>query len=776
MSEYLIPITKQNIHNILVQMGNSFYKINDINLICFFTKIKYKKLNIPVMITNFQIIDYTTNNKSIDIFINNELSTIEFGKVKYSNRDNDLAIIQIKHNENSNINYLELDDMLYEKEFEKYYNKKSMYVLNVNNEKDITLIFSVIHDIFKNEILFSSYFGKTHNNICPIFNLYNNKLISIYKHNKHNYKYHNKVILLKPFITEFINEYKNSKIEKSDWNEIRLLIKVHTNDLNKKIYFLDKENNNKIFEELNDTNAELYIDEIKYKYKNYFKPELVGKYKIILKFKLNLTDSSYMFANCENIVHINFFSFDTKCITSMKYMFHKCKNLKYVNLLIFDTQNVIDMSDMFSFCENLNNLDISSFNIKNIINASYMFYYCYNLTNLSLFRFDSANIIYTDYMFDMCSKLKRFPCKIKNNNFINKYPNEIDVLISIKKNDINNKIYFLNGLEELKEIYINDKKYEYQKYYVPKEEGDYKFNLKFSVNLTNCCNMFANCENITHINFIRFYTSNINNMRLMFSGCKNLKYLNLSFFDTENVNSMSCMFSGCNNLVNIDLSSFNTKNVTNMSSMFSGCNNLVNLNLSSFNTKSVKSMNSMFSGCNNLNSLNLSSFNTENVIDMSQMFDECNSLNKLNLSSFDTKNVENMNSMFYNCNNLIYLNLSSFDTKNVEDMSCMFYGCCNLKNLELTSFKTKNVKNMNKMFYGCKLLNYLDLSSFNTKHVTDMSQMFYYCKNLTILNIPNFNTKNVLNTEQMFYKCPYKNFLLNQTMDNSVRRINSSVV
>ena len=80
------------------------------------------------------------------------------------------------------------------------------------------------------------------------------------------------------------------------------------------------------------------------------------------------------------------------------------------------------------------------------------------------------------------------------------------------------------------------------------------------------------------------------------------------------------------------------------------------------------------------------------------------------------------------------------------------------------------------MFYGCKLLNYLDLSSFNTKHVTDMSQMFYYCKNLTILNIPNFNTKNVLNTEQMFYKCPYKNFLLNQTMDNSVRRINSSVV
>ena len=149
MSEYPKPITKQNIQKILTQMSESFYKIKNIELICFFTKIKYKKLNISVMITNFQIIDYTTNNKSIDIFINNELSTIEFGKVKYSNRDNDLAIIQIKHNENSNINYLELDDMLYEKEFEKYYNKKSIYIFNCNNEKDITLTFSVIHDIYK---------------------------------------------------------------------------------------------------------------------------------------------------------------------------------------------------------------------------------------------------------------------------------------------------------------------------------------------------------------------------------------------------------------------------------------------------------------------------------------------------------------------------------------------------------------------------------------------------------------------------------------------------
>ena len=103
MIEYPEPISKQCTQKILEQMNNSFDKIKDNNLICFFTKFKYKDLNIPVMITNYQIIHYAIHNlNKINVYINNELMEIEFGKTKYFNKHYDLAIIQIKENNNIN--------------------------------------------------------------------------------------------------------------------------------------------------------------------------------------------------------------------------------------------------------------------------------------------------------------------------------------------------------------------------------------------------------------------------------------------------------------------------------------------------------------------------------------------------------------------------------------------------------------------------------------------------------------------------------------------------
>ena len=75
--------------------------IKDTNQICFFTKFKYKNINMsmPVMITNYQIINYISNNNQLNIYINNELNKIEIGKRKYFNKEYDLAIIQIKEND-----------------------------------------------------------------------------------------------------------------------------------------------------------------------------------------------------------------------------------------------------------------------------------------------------------------------------------------------------------------------------------------------------------------------------------------------------------------------------------------------------------------------------------------------------------------------------------------------------------------------------------------------------------------------------------------------------
>jgi len=662
MPEYLNPVTKQCTEKILEQMNNSFKNIINTNLICFFTKIKYQNSFIPVMVTNYHIINYLANNNSINIYINNEIHKIEIGKVKYFNSHYDLAIIQIK--ENNKIYFLQLDEFAYVKDSELYYNKEQIYIINYNKKNDITVSYSIIRNINNTTLIYSKPSFQNNNKMQLIFNLSNNKLIGKYENNsEYNGFLFN--ILIKEFINDYKNNDKNRKTNKNKWNEINILMNISKNDINNNIYFLDKENKNIKFEELSkNKNIELYINDENYLYKKYFIPKNEGVYNIVLKFNFNLTDCSYMFANCENIVKINFTLFNTEYVTLMTNMFHKCTNLKNINnLLLFDTKNVTDMSDMFSFCENLNSLDLSSFNVKNVKNMSYLFYCCYNLENLTFFSMNTKNVINMDYMFEMCNELKIRPYNVKNNKSINKYPNEIDILVKVEENDVNKEIYFIDNYEGLDfqnykkhyhdclkelnddntELYFNNTKYKYHKVFTPKNKGEYNIKLKFYVNLTDCSYMFTNCENVIKINFISFNTSLVRKMNNMFLGCFNLKEL--------------------------DLSSFNTRKVTDMSGMFSYCDNLNNLNLSSFDTRNVNNMDGMFSFCENLNKLDLSSFDTKNVTNMKGMFYGCTSLINLDISSFDTKSITKINGIFYNCpDNLYEFNKSKFSKFTKEEL------------------------------------------------------------------------------------------------------------
>ena len=123
--------------------------------------------------------------------------------------------------------------------------------------------------------------------------------------------YYNKGIFLKDIISKFIKEYEKYKFI---YNEINILINVDNYKENEKIYFLDnygyKDKNNyhihDNLKQLNSSNTELFINKIKYEYKKYFIPEKNGEYSIKLKFKINLTDSSFMFAGCDNIKSIFF--------------------------------------------------------------------------------------------------------------------------------------------------------------------------------------------------------------------------------------------------------------------------------------------------------------------------------------------------------------------------------------------------------------------------------------------------------------------------------------
>ena len=156
------------------------------------------------------------------------------------------------------------------------------------------------------------------------------------------------------------------------------------------------------------------------------------------------------------------------------------------------------------------------------------------------------------------------------------------------------------------------------------------------------------------------------------------KYIIKYTFVDELINT-SYLFFNCSTLVNLNLSNFKTQNLTYMNGMFYGCRNLENINLSNINTKNVVSLSSMFCECNNLLHINLSHFNTENVERMFHMFCNCKKIKDINLSNFNTKNVINMDYLFYGCNSLLSVNLSNFDTNNCKQLNHMFDFCNNLK-------------------------------------------------------------------------------------------------
>ena len=748
MDEYPSPATIKSTKTILEQMNNCLYKIETNkgkSGITIFSYIKYLNKQIPILITNYEIIneEYLANNTNINISKNNELTTINFGDTKYLNKELDLAVVEIKVNENKKIYFLEPDECLYENDAEINFNRQTIYIINYKNENDITVSYGKIHSINDKEINYLSC-RNLFNYCFPIFNLDNNKLIGFCMNRS---SFYNKGIFSKFLINEFIKEYRINIKNKE--NNIDIFVNINKKDINKKIYFLNYfvyERNDKLLF-LNEYNTELHIDNKKIKFEKFFIPEKERIYTINLKFSINLTDCSYMFAGCENIEKIQFNSFKTQNVTNMKYMFHRCKNLKEINLFSIVTRNVTDMHDMFSFCENLVNLDLTSFDTKNVINMDYMFYNCNKLTNLDISSFNTTNITTTDFIFDLCPNLKIDSNSLvsKEDKFVNKYKNEILIFININEENINKEVYFLDNyeytdnegikhyhdnLDELNEyntkIKINKKKLKYQKFFIPKKKGIFTIKLKFKVNLINCSYMFAGCENIENIIFYNFNSEYITNMKKMFYDCNSISRINLESFKTKNVLDMNNMFNGCNKLLSLEIKNFNTKNVTNMSGMFSYCNNLSNIKFSSsFDTSNVENMSDMFSYCTNLENINLSSFKTTKVTNMSCMFKFCENLKELDLSSFNTSNVTNMGNMFSDCVNLVNLNLSNFDTQNVTSMRAMFSNCKQLNNLDLNSFDNKNVKDVTGIFFECPK-EIIDFNISKFKHFNH-DDLFKYC-------------------------------------------------
>ena len=247
-----------------------------------------------------------------------------------------------------------------------------------------------------------------------------------------------------------------------------------------------------------------------------------------------------------------------------------------------------------------------------------------------------------------------------NLNLNNWNENKKKEYLNVKK--INTKIF-----EKYIEIYVNDKKINFDYKYNIKDSKEIKVKFKFKTLLTDTSYMFCECPSLKSIDLSSFNTTNVNNMSYMFSYCSSLESIDLTSINSINVNNMSYMFASCSSLKSIDLSSVKATNVNNMSYIFYSCSSLISIDLSSFEAPNINDISGMFSGCSSLELIDLSSFSITNVNNMSNMFYDCSSLKSIDLSSFNATRVNNMSmsNMFFGCSSLKKENIR-INNKNVD--------------------------------------------------------------------------------------------------------------
>ncbi len=253
-----------------------------------------------------------------------------------------------------------------------------------------------------------------------------------------------------------------------------------------------------------------------------------------------MTDASYMFDFCNNLVSVDVSGFDTSQVTDMQSMFDRCESLRNLDVSGFDTSQVTDMGSMFRKCKNLTRLDISGFDTSQVTDMSGMFGQCNNLSNLDVSEFNTSRVMRMDSMFSGCSSLT-----------------SLDVS-GFDTTQVTSMSWMFGGCSNLTNLDVSG---------FDTSQVEYMYD------------MFSNCSSLTSLDVSGFDTSQVTDMDAMFSNCSSLTSLDVSGFDTSQVTSLDNMFSNCSALTNLNLSSFDFGRVAENEyskayHMLRGCNKL----------------------------------------------------------------------------------------------------------------------------------------------------------------------------------------------------------
>ena len=183
----------------------------------FFCKIPFPDLNnmMPVLIINNHVINENEYKITIKIREEDESRIIYLNdRLKYTNKEYDITILEIKENEINN--YLELDDniindILNNNNKNEEYLDESLYIIQYPNNK-LSVSYGILNNIYENEKYNFHHRCNTNTGSSgsPILNINNNKIIGIHKKSKDEGD--NTGLFLNYPIKEFIKLYFNNKI------------------------------------------------------------------------------------------------------------------------------------------------------------------------------------------------------------------------------------------------------------------------------------------------------------------------------------------------------------------------------------------------------------------------------------------------------------------------------------------------------------------------------------------------------------------------------------
>ena len=212
-------VSLESSERIIYQMKNNIVKIylnNESKGTGFFCRIPYiNNKELKVLITNNYKIGLDMEKIVITLNNDNEIKEIELkNRIKYTNKEYDITIIEIKEEDNIN-NYLEIDENIMKKDKNMIYINNSIYILQYPRIQKLGVSYGILKGIYEDKKYNFNHICSTEEGSSgsPIINLINNKVIGIQKESNNKNSY-NVGLFLNYAIEDFINNINNKYIIK----------------------------------------------------------------------------------------------------------------------------------------------------------------------------------------------------------------------------------------------------------------------------------------------------------------------------------------------------------------------------------------------------------------------------------------------------------------------------------------------------------------------------------------------------------------------------------